>query len=93
MIDRVGCSELTAVGCWSYKALDLPKRRKSVSLYVEQDDETKLKTDETRKESDRFLARLTLDHMSLANKARFLLGLISTLYVAVESQSSRSSLN
>ncbi|KAF3048519.1 hypothetical protein E8E11_005814 [Didymella keratinophila] len=74
-----------------YPSLDL-NGRKSISIYVEQNDETKLKTAETRTDSDRFLARLTLDHLSLINQARFAFGFISTLYVAVELQSSNSSL-
>jgi hypothetical protein len=69
----------------------LRKRRKSISLYVDQDDETDFRTDEMRKENDRFLARLTLDHLGLANKALFLLGYLSTLYVAVEPEHSSAS--
>jgi DNA-dependent RNA polymerase auxiliary subunit epsilon len=73
------------------KPLELPRRRKSVSLYVEQDDETKVKTQKTRKGNDIFLARLTLDHLSLVNRAHIFLGLVSTLYVASGPHSSRSS--
>jgi hypothetical protein len=60
---------------------------------MEQDDQIKLMIDEPREDSDKFLARLTFDHLSLANKARFCLGLLSTLYVAVEPKSSRTSLS
>jgi len=81
----------------SYKPLNLPRRKKSISLYVDEADEIKLKTKSRRKsgkgktdDGDKFLARLTFDHLSLANKARLLVGLLSTLYVAVEPSSAKS---
>lgn len=83
----------------SSKPLNLPRRKKSISLYVDKADEIKLKTSGRRKgghsdkdDGDQFLARLTFDHLSLANKARSLVGLLSTLHVAVESDSAKAKL-
>ncbi|KAF3040508.1 hypothetical protein E8E12_007247 [Didymella heteroderae] len=80
--------ETESTGNRSYQPLQFPKHNKSVSLYIEHHDDTKLKTEADASESDRFLARLTLDHLSPMNRARLWFGLISTLYVAVGPQSS-----
>jgi hypothetical protein len=40
-----------------------------VSLFIEQDDEIRLKVDEERNSDDVFLARLNLDHLGIGNRA------------------------
>jgi hypothetical protein len=68
-----------------YCELKLPKRKKNVTLVVEEDDGMKLRIDEERKSNTVFLARLNLDHLGIGNRALFLLGKISTLYVTTNS--------
>ncbi|KAF2866967.1 hypothetical protein BDV95DRAFT_469719, partial [Massariosphaeria phaeospora] len=63
--------------------LKLPRRKKEVSLFVDQETETNLKTEGAdRQKNDVFLARLSLDHLSLMDRTFFILGLLSTLYVS-----------
>jgi hypothetical protein len=64
-------------------ARTLPKRKKNISLYVEEEDEKSIKIDENPSEDDRFLARLSLDRLGLVNRILFFLGSLSTLYVSV----------
>jgi hypothetical protein len=52
-----------------------------VSLFIEQDDEIKLKVYEERNSDDVFLARLNLDHVGIGNRALIKFGYLSTLYV------------
>jgi hypothetical protein len=61
-----------------------------VSLFVEKDNGIKLETDKTRSSDDRFLARLSFDHLGLMDRALFFLGYLSTLYISVASQASVS---
>lgn len=63
--------------------LKLPKRKKEVSLFVDQETETNLKTEGAdRRGNDVFLARLSLDRLGLLDRTFFVLGLLSTLYVS-----------
>jgi len=69
----------------SYQKLKLPKGKKTVSLFVDQETETKLKTDEDKQDSNYvFLAKLSLDRLGLINRALSILGVLSlkTLYVS-----------
>ena len=75
---------LIETGHHRYQELRLPKGRKNVSLFVEQDDKMKLKIDEERHSNDVFLAKLNLDHLGLRNWALFSLGYLSTLYVSTD---------
>jgi hypothetical protein len=66
-----------------YTELKLSKGKKEVSLFVDQQMETNFKTEEDRHESDDvFLATLSLDHLGLVNRALFVLGFLSILYVS-----------
>ena len=69
-----------------YQKLALPKRRKDISLFVEQDKRMKLKTGEQRASNDVFLARLNLDQLGLTNRALLLFGFLSTLYVSTDTK-------
>ncbi|XPS69363.1 hypothetical protein M3J09_001638 [Ascochyta lentis] len=64
-----------------YHKLKLKKGQKEISIYMGQDKQTRLKTEDIE-ESDVFLARLNLDHIGLANRTLLLLGYLSTLYVS-----------
>ncbi|KAH9862483.1 hypothetical protein IAQ61_009900 [Plenodomus lingam] len=70
-----------------YQLLKLPKRRKHVSLFVEENDDTKLKVGESEDEKgngnadERLFATLSLDRLSLVNLVLFTWGRLSTLYV------------
>ncbi|KAJ4377344.1 hypothetical protein N0V83_000169 [Neocucurbitaria cava] len=72
------------LGNHRYQQLELPKGRKKVSLFMDQDDKMRLKTDEKRSGDDVFLARLNLSHLGLTNWALFSLGYLSTLYVSTD---------
>jgi hypothetical protein len=62
----------------------LPKGKKEVSLFVDQETETNFKTEEDRRNSDDvFLATLSLDHLGLVNRAFFMFGFLSTLYISM----------
>ncbi|KAF1851253.1 uncharacterized protein K460DRAFT_273478 [Cucurbitaria berberidis CBS 394.84] len=73
-----------------YRKLKIPKRRKSMSLFVGKNDSTSLKIEENRNADDRFLARLSLDHLGFMNRAIFWLGNLTTLYVSVASRTASS---
>ncbi|RYN36894.1 hypothetical protein AA0112_g4532 [Alternaria arborescens] len=67
-----------------YTKLSLPKGKKEVSLFVDQETETNFKTEEDRRNSDDvFLATLSLDHLGLVNRAFFMFGFLSTLYISM----------
>ncbi|KAF2281460.1 uncharacterized protein EI97DRAFT_463786 [Westerdykella ornata] len=65
-----------------YQRLKLPRRKRTVSLFIDQDDDGKLITEEESSPDDRFLGKLILDRLGLVNQALFLLGHLRTLYVA-----------
>jgi hypothetical protein len=61
-----------------------------VSLFVAKNDGKSMKTEDNREADDRFLARLSLDHLGLVNRILFFLGSLSTLYVSVASRTTVS---
>lgn len=61
--------------------LALPKRQRQVPLFVDQEQQKKLKIRDI-KENDILLARLSLDHLGFTNFTLFLFGCLSTLYVS-----------
>ncbi|KAH4800474.1 hypothetical protein HBH69_198040 [Parastagonospora nodorum] len=66
-----------------YKELKLPKGKNQVSLFVDQETETNFKTEEeSRGSDDMFLATLSLDNLGVVNRAFFVFGFLSTLYVS-----------
>jgi hypothetical protein len=69
-------------GRTTYQELKMPKRKRNVSIFVQQSTTAMLRTEETRQEDDVFLARLSLDRLGLANRALFMFGCLSTLYVS-----------
>ena len=56
-------------------------------LYVDKADSNELRTDATREDTDKFLARLSLDRMGFFNRTLLALGYITTLYVSASSRS------
>jgi hypothetical protein len=75
------CKLINLSGQLKYQKIKLSKKRKDVSLFVEQNGETILKTEDERLSNDVFLARLNLDHLGFTNRARLRLGYLRTLYV------------
>ncbi|KAH3992115.1 hypothetical protein HBI24_223120 [Parastagonospora nodorum] len=72
-----------------YKELKLPKGKNQVSLFVDQETETNFKTEEeSRGSDDVFLATLSLDNLGVVNRAFFVFGFLSTLYVYTPWQNS-----
>jgi hypothetical protein len=71
-----------------YDKLSIPKGKKSISLFVETADGTKLQTDQTCSANAKFLVRLSLDHLGMVNRALHALGYLTTLYVSFASQAS-----
>ena len=72
---------INPLGQLKYRKIKLSKKRKDVSLFVEQDGETIVRTEEERLSNDVFLARLNLDHLGFTNRARLRLGYLRTIYV------------
>ncbi|KAF1930024.1 uncharacterized protein M421DRAFT_419052 [Didymella exigua CBS 183.55] len=64
-----------------YQKLKLRKGQKKVLIYMQQDKQNRLKTENFEK-NDVFLAKLSLDHLGLANRALLLFGCLTTLYVS-----------
>ncbi|KAF2849953.1 hypothetical protein T440DRAFT_555568 [Plenodomus tracheiphilus IPT5] len=72
-------------GSFTCQRVKLRTRGKNVSLVKNKNDDiVELKDGTERGENDVFLARLNLDHLGLTNRTLFLLGYISTLYVATD---------
>lgn len=69
------------IGVNTYQPIQLTKRKNSISLYIGQSNGDKLRTD-ARSDDDKFLARLSLDHMGFMNRLLLALGFITTLYVS-----------
>ncbi|KAL5377183.1 hypothetical protein DPSP01_009995 [Paraphaeosphaeria sporulosa] len=67
-------------GVNEYQPIQLTKRKNSISLYIGQSNGDKLRTD-ARSENDKFLARLSLDHMGFMNRLLLALGFITTLWL------------
>lgn len=64
-----------------YHKLKLKKGQKKLAIYMEQDKQTRLKTEHIG-ESDVFLAKLNLNHLGIANRTLLFLGCLSTVYVS-----------